>query len=320
MGSQPEAFQFSAPGPLRLYSTAELLRLPPPTWLMADIIPAGGFVALYAPPETFKSFCAIDWTLHVATGLPWAGHEVEQGLPVYVSAEGGAGIGKRVRAWLRHHNVKANDAEVAWLIDSLPIYRGAEELDTLIARIQELDTPTSFIVIDTLARCFNGDENQQEDMGRFVGGIDQLRKTTGATVVVVHHTRLMGDRERGNTAFRGAADAMVELARASDRTTPPYDLVAKCTKQKDDAHFEDIALQVVAVPEDDSCVVVPSVAVRKSRDSVDRLVQMLRALGPSRWDDWLEGLGTEQYLLHKHSTLLKKQEIIVRDNGQWRVK
>lgn len=45
------------------------------------------------------------------------------------------------------------------------------------------------IILDTLARCFGGnDENDARDMGAFIRGCDELKRRTGATVLVVHHS------------------------------------------------------------------------------------------------------------------------------------
>src|SRR5438309_6030455 len=114
MGARPGHFVYSQQGPLRLYSTAELLAMPPPEWLVENVIPEGGLVGLYAPPESLKSFVSIDLSLCVATGLPWHGHQVQKGFVVYISAEGGGGIGKRILAWLVEHESEAHNADIAW--------------------------------------------------------------------------------------------------------------------------------------------------------------------------------------------------------------
>src|SRR5262245_19107112 len=118
MGSRPSQFTLTGPVKLRLYSTRELLNMPPPTWLVDGIIPNGAMVAEYGQPETKKSFVAIDIALSVATGLPWLGHETERGYVVYISAEGGAGIGKRARVWLAYYGLDPDDADIAWLVES----------------------------------------------------------------------------------------------------------------------------------------------------------------------------------------------------------
>lgn len=252
MGSRPSSFYLTAPGPLRLYSTQELLRLPPPSWLIDTILPAGGLIGLYGPPGHGKSFIALDWILSIAAGRTWLGHTVHQGLGLYVSAEGGTGIGKRVAAWLEYQDLQPVDVPVAWLTEALPLLPDSDDMALLLKRIHdEIEIPPTLIVIDTLARCFEGDENTQEDMGRFIQAADQLRHEFGATVVVVHHTRLDGERERGNTAFRGATDAMISVSKKGQLIT------VKCNKQRDAEEFASIDLQLIPIVDVDSCVVAP---------------------------------------------------------------
>jgi len=214
MGARPSTYSLTTPGSLRLYSTEELLALKPPAWMVEDILPEGGLAVLYAPPESFKSFVAIDFALCVATGTPWCGHAVQKGYAVYIAAEGGPGIGKRARAWLQHHGRKPSGLDIAWLIESITVTAGGADVDRLIERLDtEMDVVPTLIVVDTLARCFEGNENEQEDMGSFVGAIDHLRHEYGAAVLAIHHARLDGDRERGSTALRGGLDTMLAITR-----------------------------------------------------------------------------------------------------------
>jgi hypothetical protein len=216
-----------------MYSMVELLKLPPPTWLVDQILPAGGLVGLYGQPGHYKSFVAIDIAMSVATGVPWHGQAVRPGHVIYVAAEGGTGIANRAHAWLLEHNVKPEDVDIAWVTESVPVSVDSENMDLLFERINdELKSDPALVVIDTLARCFDGDENLQEDMGRFIGGVDRLRREFDATVIVVHHTRLDADRERGSTAFRGAADTMVYCKRPREG-----EVEILCNKQKDAEDF-----------------------------------------------------------------------------------
>lgn len=308
MGSRPSEFQFSSAGALRLYSTDELLILPPPDWLIQDIMPEGGLVGLYGAPESAKSFAAIDMMLCVATGTPWHGHEVKQGFGLYVAAEGGAGIGKRVRAWMLKHNI-TTIPNMAWLIESITVNSGSTDVDTLMHRLDnELQEAPGLIVIDTLARCFDGNENEQEDMGTFIDGIDRLRHEYGATVITVHHTRLDGGRERGNTAFRGGLDTMISVKR--DETA----ITLECSKQKDADHFGDLELNLVAVPECDSCILIQA-GEEKARKSV-QILSLLES-GPLKWDQWCSSSGLPKTTFHRFFSELNKTGKIIKENGMW---
>ena len=314
MSSRPSDFTLTSPGPLRLYSTEELLKMPPPEWLIDPIIPAGGLVGLYGPPGVGKSFLAIDMALSVACGRPWQGHPVQSGYVLYVSAEGGTGIGKRVAAWLKTRVVEPREAKVAWLTESIPVYSESADLDRLMLRIsEEVDEQPKLVIIDTLARCFDGDENQQEDMGRFVSGVDKLRHEFGATLMVVHHTRLDGDRERGNTAFRGAADAMLSISRGKGG------LALNCNKQKDSEEFQVHNFDLITVPGTDSCVIATNAKKNRKEVKLSEAWHVLRTTGPLTWDEWLSSSGLPRTTFHRTVVELKESGKIIREKGKWSI-
>ena len=319
MASRPSILALTKPGPLRLFNTTELLRLPPPQWLVQDILPAGGLVGLYGPPGDGKSFLAIDLALCVASGQAWHGHSVKQGFALYVSGEGGTGIGKRVQAWLSSHEVSANAVNIAWLTESMPVSSTSEDMDVLFGRLnEEVEQEPTLVIIDTLARCFDGDENLQEDMGRFISGVDRLRREFRAAVVVVHHTRLDAERERGSTAFRGAADTMLSVRRPQKHG--PIEL--SCNKQKDAEEFGTTWFELKVVPvtmrgtADTSCIVQ---LVNSGRNT--KILAMLVA--PKTWAELLQFQNNEFHpisktSLHRGIVELAQKGEIIKENGIYR--
>lgn len=263
---------------ITVYTIQDLLDLKPPAWLITGVIPEQGLAALYGQPGDGKSFLALDMALSVAAGVPWQGHPVQKGFVVYISAEGGAGIGKRVGAWLAFHNIPRNDYQYItanFVVSALRIHPEsgdmAETLDLTVndpewqehlasVLTPDEDHPPLFIIVDTLARCFEGDENQQEDMGNFIKGLDTLRDDHGATVLVLHHTGKQGFEERGSSAFRGACDTMMLVTKAD--TT----LSLSCTKQKDAEPFQEEEYEMVVVPKWESCTIQSAV----QRTDMDR--------------------------------------------------
>jgi DNA-binding Lrp family transcriptional regulator len=137
------------------------------------------------------------------------------------------------------------------------------------------------IVVDTLARCFTGgDENSSKDMGRFVAACDALRKETGATVLVVHHSGKDKSSERGSSALRGAADAMFEV------TNPEFRKIhVRCTKQKEGEVDRErvFDLRVVAVGFEDDGKTVTSCRLEEIEDETP-----IRPLAPGETTDELE--------------------------------
>jgi hypothetical protein len=73
-------------------------------------------------------------------------------------------------------------------------------------------------------------------MGLFCGGLERIKRATGAHVGVVHHHNANG-KSRGSTALPGAFDTRFSAEREADTVT------LRCQKQKDGAEeFEAFAL------------------------------------------------------------------------------
>lgn len=294
------------PPKFKLYGVRDLLAIPPPDWLIHNMIPAGSQVGLYGRSGDGKSFLALDWALSIATGREWHGRRVQQRRVVYVVAEGGGGVGKRINAWMRHHSV--SDIDTAFFALEAVQMRNRDDVDTLLLRISELREPKpALVVLDTFARCFvGGEENSAKDVGEFVEAAARIQRFTGAAVLIVHHVGkgMKNVSERGSSALRAAADVMMMLRR--DRANGL--LVLENSKQKDGEEFPPIymRLQVASLGlepatghEVSSCVVVPASeavapAVSTPNALETRLLEALASTGTSRLTsgEWRDAAST----------------------------
>lgn len=232
----------------RLLTLDDLRSIPEPTWAVDGIIPASVLAILFGPSGVGKSFIALDIALCIAAGARWMGRDVAQGSVLYIAAEGRRGIPKRVEAW--HVSRTECDASSIRFLDEPVNMLDEREVTALLADIAEMPTPPTMVVVDTLARCFGPfDENSTKDMGVFVAGSDRVRRATGATVLVVHHTGWNGDRERGNSALRAGSDTMIAVT-AEDTV-----IKMRCEKQKDAEEFAPI--YAVRTQAADSCFIAP---------------------------------------------------------------
>jgi len=235
------------PKRFRLVTPQGMKQLPRPEWQVDGVLHRNTLALLAGPEGTFKSFVALDLALSVAGGRSWQGRAVHQGPVVYISAEGSAGVRNRLEAWETARQTTA--AETCYFIpDDAPQFLDGADVEALLEVIGELETPPALIVVDTLARCMvGGDENAAKDMGIFVAGADRLRQATGATVLLIHHHGKAGV-VRGSTALVAAVDTILETKR--DGTL----LTLSCGKQKDAAPFEPIHLvrRVVELGIDDA--------------------------------------------------------------------
>ena len=187
-------------------------RKPPPP-LVSGLLSCGALAGLVGDSGTYKSFLAVDLAIHIGVGLAWFGHAVESGLVVYVSAEGQAGMGSRIKAWEIAHETAADNV---WFITEAPSIPDRVDVEGLLTRFKDLPDHPRLIVLDTLARTMVGmDENSTPDMGLYVAGADRLRFATGAVVFIVHHENKQGGY-RGSTAFKAGLDTMFQVKRDAD--------------------------------------------------------------------------------------------------------
>ena len=203
------------------------------SYVINGLIPAESLCSTYGASGSYKSFLAISWSCHVATGMAWGGRRVSKGAVIYIAGEGSMGVKRRVKAWEITHDKVVTDL----CIINAPVFPASPDYVEQVIRTAGLVKSRTgenvrLIVIDTLARCFGGnDENDSRDMGAFIQGCDAIKQATGATVLVVHHS---GKDEtkgaRGSSAFRAALDAEYRISRENSDVTA---LVAACTKMKD---------------------------------------------------------------------------------------
>ena len=81
----------------------------PINWLVSGIIEKEVLAILYGEPGCGKSFWALELALCIAFGIPFHGNPVKQGAAIYVAGEGFNGLGRRIDAFERKHNVTLSD-------------------------------------------------------------------------------------------------------------------------------------------------------------------------------------------------------------------
>jgi 5S rRNA maturation endonuclease (ribonuclease M5) len=225
---------------IRILDISELADLPPPEWLVENIITANGMSVWWGKSGALKSFVALDVAMSIASGLAFQSHPVKSGPVVYLAAEGAFGLAKRVLGW---QSTKADGTPAQFKLIPHPVSI-VGEIDDLIAAILALPERPSLIVLDTLARTFGaGHENDTADMGAYVVAVDKLRNATGAHIAIVHHSGKDEERgERGNVALRGASDTIVYVKRIGKDKVHLVNESPK-GKQKDADEFKTIKLR-----------------------------------------------------------------------------
>jgi len=272
------------PSPRRLQLTrAADIEIRPPDWLLRGMLERDTFALVFGDPGCGKSFLAIDWACRIATGTPWRDHAVQAGPVVYVAGEGQQGFGRRIRAWQEHHGVSLADAPL-YVAPAVAIPE-VSQVAELMQALESLGEPPAMIVLDTLARCFGGgDENATKDMSAFVSACDTIRRQYHCTILVVHHTgHADKSRARGAIALKAALDAEYRLARDGN-------LLLTATKMKDAEMPAPVAMELATVDlpgvVDDYGNPVTSAAIEVIDADTGAIVSKAKAVRPrGKWQD-----------------------------------
>jgi AAA domain len=227
-----------APPKFKLVDWNDIKFDPNEEWRVEDVLPMRGFGLLYGKPRSFKSFTAIDLSIHVSLGRPWAGKRVEKGKVIYVASEGAAGMRKRIEAYKRKHNIPRGDFTLIEAAPNLGI--GDGDLSTLIAAVESAGIAPAVIVIDTASKSIGAAEENGAGMAAFVGNAEGLAQHFACLVLAVHHVGLGEDaqkRPRGWSGLGGALDVQILCERTGDEKWTTL-TVQKLKDEEDGIIFE----------------------------------------------------------------------------------
>jgi RecA-family ATPase len=165
------------------------------------------------------------------------GNPVKRGGVLYIATEGAYTIGERHRAWRLAR--RCDDTKACKFTSSGVNLRSSGDSKAVISTIRRYVPNIKLVVVDTLSRAMGGgDENTSEDMMAFVEGCDQIRKQTGACVLVIHHMGWQSSRSRGHTALPAAVDTEITV----ERTKRHERVKLRCSKMRLARPFEPIEL------------------------------------------------------------------------------
>lgn len=211
----------------------DLMKEPPPEWLVRDLILANGVSVLIGESGTGKTFVALDMAISIANKDAWYGYDVKRGSVAYFSWEGDA-FGLRLQAIqqkgdnldnfyffraslplspILHKDNRAEERSQGqiWVESQLTVlkeYLEAKELP-----------PITAVFIDTVRASLSGSEDSSENVAAYIRATRQILETVpGAAIIMVHHTgwqdgEFKKKRERGSSTFRGNVESSLYLER-----------------------------------------------------------------------------------------------------------
>ncbi len=201
-------------------------------WLIRGHIETNSLSMIFGDPASGKSFCAVDMACCIATGRDWHGQKVLAGRVLYIAGEGNRGYSNRCKAWSICNDVSLDDAPLSFSNRTVNL-SDPQAASQLNAEIDSITSQTGdavrLIVVDTVARTMDGDENSTKDMNVFVQQLDQLKAKHNCAILLVHHTgHAEKGRARGSMALKGALDAEFRVSKGQDGI-----IRFQCTKMKE---------------------------------------------------------------------------------------
>lgn len=249
-----------------LLNRSALRALPAPEPLIDNVLDQGTTALLYGKWGTAKTFIALDWGTSVGTGRKWQGRHVEQRRALYVAGEGAFGFKGRIDAWETGWHTTIADGQIDILPRPVNLTKYAD-----VANLAALIDwgGYSFIVLDTLARCMVGaDENSAKDCGIVIDAMTRLLgRTPGGRGVVlgVHHAGKDGKTLRGSSAFEGGADTVYFTSKDGGV------IVLEREKRKDGPEHDRHQLKLDLIPGTGSAVI----SVHRGVDKPERAERLL---------------------------------------------
>lgn len=202
---KPPRFQFE---PVHTFSSVAAL-----PWIVKGVLPKAGLAVVYGASGSGKSFAVLDIGMAVARGVEWRGRKTKQGRVAYIAAEGAEGFRKRLAAYAQHLAVDLTNVPMTVLNAAPNLMEKQDAVD--VAKGIKAAGGADLIIVDTFAQTTPGaNENAGEDVGKALGYCKRIHETTGALVLLIHHSGKDATKgARGWSGLRAAADAEIEVIR-----------------------------------------------------------------------------------------------------------
>jgi RecA-family ATPase len=234
-----------APEPIALpvFSAASLegQPVPPRRWHVRDWIPAETVTLLYGDGGTGKSLIALQLLASTALGRPWLGRLVEKGVCLFVTAEDSRDeVHRRLTDIARENGVPLSaltDLHIVSLagedaIMAAPDGRSSILVTTALFTAMEAQFSAlrpRFVVLDTLADLFGGNEIDRAQARQFIGLLRGLALRHAATVLLLAHPSVAGMTKgtgsSGSTGWNNSVRSRLyfDRIRADDNSEPDPD-------------------------------------------------------------------------------------------------
>lgn len=173
----------------------EFLDQPKPAELIAEVL-AAEMNTLGGPSEAGKSLLARDWALHIAAGVPWHGHAVEQRNVLWIASEGLHDADMR---WGEHPLWDLAKDRV-WVLDPIDLTSPAD-VEWLISEYAE-EQP-GIVVFDVIYGMGMAEDTGTKDAIPVITAMKRISAVWRCATLALGHPGHNGERRfRGTSMWR----------------------------------------------------------------------------------------------------------------------
>ncbi|MEK7550809.1 MAG: AAA family ATPase [Patescibacteria group bacterium] len=229
--------------PLQPISLDELMRkeFPETKWIVEQLIPLEGIVALSGMPSAYKTWLILDLAIKVASGtILFDKFDTNKCGVLFIDEETG-------ERWIQQRIVKlSNNFELPiYLLSKTGFKLNDKTVTTLVEFIRKHEI--GVVIFDSLLRIHTAsDENNAVEMAK-VFSLFQKLTNAGVTVIFTHHNRKQGILRSSNPSqdMRGSSDilAAVDCHLAVDRKEES--VVITQTKSRKSEELKPFKLNVI---------------------------------------------------------------------------
>jgi len=151
--------------------------------------------------------------MHIATGRVYRGREVVQGPVAYCTFEGAFAFPDRIMAIAEGMALGGQDIPFYYSPERQQFTKVGRSGDVIKGIADTLETAPVLVVLDTLNRSIDGDENAGDDMTHYTKCAEDICDEFSCAVIIVHHCGIEAKRPRGHSSLTGTCDAQIKVSR-----------------------------------------------------------------------------------------------------------
>lgn len=228
--------------------------VPPMSWRVDKFLPERGVVMIGAEAGSYKTYLAQYLALCIANGEDFLeAYPTKKGTVLYVDEENGeASLMRRFEQLKNGHEFDDYPENIFLTVYEdvkLDTHQGREIIDALIDRYDP-----DVIILDSMVRLMDGDENSSTDVREVFDTIKILLEEKPRCFVFLHHTRKNANGRMSDLRGSGDFSAMTDVVVMVDKKEkkPGFGLLMSKNRFIDTSRFENPYIAVRSEDEDDS--------------------------------------------------------------------